>query len=150
MVNSITQVLSPQFSKIETKKEIVSLLKKGLLYMGIPTAVFIAAILTPTNIYTLVFTSKFVKSASITRMLSGAFLLYAVTAVPALFFLYTIKKPLHLLWMNTIFLITVAIGCFLFIQKYGVFGPPLAFIIAFAMVFLYILIFFPMEFRKLK
>lgn len=117
--------------------------------MIIPTAVFIAAIATPTNIYTLIFTAKFTKSALITKMLSGSFILYSLTALPSLFFLYTIKKPTHLLVMNAIFLIIVASGCFILIQKYGVFGPPFAFITAFLIVALYIVLVFPKEFKKL-
>lgn len=150
MINSITQVLSPQFAKIEKKSEVISLIKKGLIYMMIPTAVFITCILLPTWVYTFVFTEKYVKTALITRMLSASFILYGLTAVPTLFFLYTIKKPRHLLLMNLIFLIVVATGCYVLIPKKGVYGPPIAFIIAFTIVSVYITTAFVHEFRQMK
>lgn len=150
MINAITQVLSPNFAKIDKKSEAVSLLKKGFIYMIIPIAVFIFAIMIPTQIYTLVFTNQFEKSAAITRLLSASFILYGINAIPALFFLYTVKKPIHLLLMNVLFLFLVFVGCFIFIQKWGVFGPPLAFIAAFFAVALYSLLAFKKEFARLK
>lgn len=150
MINAITQVLSPLFAKAETRSETISLLKKGFLYMLIPSAVFLAAILAPTNVYTLFFTDKFAKTATITRMLSAAFILYAFAAVPTLFFLYTVKKPIHLLYMNLLFLVVVAVGCFILIQEYGVFGPPATFVAAFLLVGLYITIALKKEIRTLR
>lgn len=150
MASSITQVLSPQFAKIKTKREVISIIKKGLVYMMIPTAVFLVIIFLPTSVYTLFFTEKFVKTATISRWLSVPFMLYGITAVPTLFFLYTIKKPTHLLVMNFIFLLIVSLGCFLFIPKLGVFAPPLVFAVAFIVVTFYITTAFVYEFRRMK
>lgn len=150
MVNSITQVISPQFSNIKTQHEVKSLIKKGLIYMLIPTGIFVAIIILPTWVYTFIFTDKFVKTAAITRVLSGSFILYGLTAVPTLFFLYTIKKPRHLLVMNFIFLIIVAVGCLIMIPIKGVFGPPIAFVTAFIIVTFYIVGAFAYEYRQLK
>lgn len=149
-VNSITQVLSPQFSKISKKSEVLSLLKKGLFYMMIPTSIFLLAAITPKFIYTFFFTSKFIKTDEITRLLSISYILFGLTAIPVLFFLYTIRKPIHLLWINIIFFVVVLLGNFYVIPKFGVFGPPMAYLAGFLAATIYIIIFFIREYRKLK
>lgn len=149
MVNSITQVLSPQFANAEGRAAVKSLVKKGFVYMLIPTAMFLGAIILPTQIYTLIFTSKFEKTAAITRSLSIPYIFYSIIAIPTLFFLYTIKKPMHLLYINLLFLVIVSVGCFILIPKLGVFGPPWAFVVAFVVITAYIAIFFAHEYKKL-
>lgn len=149
LTNSITQVLSPQFSSSKTRSETANLLKKSFIYMLVPIGVFATTILLPTQIYTLLLTDKFVRTASITRLLSFAYILYAITAVPMLFFLYTIRRPIHLFFINLTFLVITTIGCFVFIPRFGVFGPPFVYIGAFVFVAVYSLIFFGIEFKKM-
>lgn len=150
MVNSITQVLSPQFAKAETRHEVLSLLKKGFVYMMLPTVMFIALIIVPQNVFVFAFKEKVTRAVLITRMLSVPFILYGLTAIPVLFFLYTIKKPAHLLYINGLFLAIVSVGCFVFIPQFGVYAPPYVFIAAFIAVTIYITVFFVRELRSLK
>lgn len=149
-VNSITQVFSAQFSSATRKSEVVSLMKRGLFFMMIPTFIFLLAVVTPKSVYTFFFTAKFVKTDNITRLLSISYIFFGLTAIPSLFFLYTIRKPMHLLWINIIFFIVVLFGNFIAIQKFGVFGPPLVYLVAFLAASVYIIIFFFREFKKLK
>lgn len=148
-VSSITQVLSPQFSNIHDKTELLRLLKKSFVYMIIPISLFCIAIIAPNWIYLLFLPEKWTQAIAITRTLSIPYIIYSLTAIPTLFFLYTIKKPLHLLIMNGIFLVIITIGCYLTIPQRGVFGPPPVLMIGFVVVLFYILFAFVLEFRKL-
>lgn len=146
---SITQVLSPRFSSVKYRHEIGRLLKIASAYMLLPTALFILLYFTPLQVFRLFFTSKFVKTASITRTLSLPFILYAVSIVPSLFLLYTVRKPIYILISNIVFFAVISIGSYLLIPIKGVYGPPVAITIAFLLtVSLQILAVFK-EFRKL-
>lgn len=123
---SITQVLSPGFSKIKTKKEVKHQLKTGLLYMMLPTGLFLLLFLTPNWIFVLIFTDKFAQTAIITKSLSLPFMIYALSSIPQLFVLYTIKKPKYILFANLIFFFILTVGCYYLIPIMGVFGPPYA------------------------
>ena len=149
-VNSITQVLSPQFAKAVTKKEVISHMKKALLYMSIPTALFFIAAILPTWIYTLVFTSNYQKTAMITRILSSSYILYGISAIPSLFFLYTVRKPIYLCINNLVFLIIIAFGSYWLIPHFGVFGPTIAFFGCFIWSTLYLYLYYFLEIKKMK
>ncbi|MDO8609379.1 MAG: oligosaccharide flippase family protein [bacterium] len=129
-VVSITQVLSPGFAKITTKKETRQQLKVGLMYMLLPCVLFILLMLIPIQIFQLFFTNKFVLTAPITKSLSLPFIIYALGSIPQLFILYTIKKPKYILYANIIFFIILTGGCYVLIPKIGVHGPPYAIAIA--------------------
>lgn len=148
-VNSVAQVLSPQFASVKSKGQVLSLVKKGLFYMGLPVGIFILAAVTPKSVYSLFFTDLYVKTDTITRALSLSYIFFALTLVPILFFLYTIKKPIHLLYINLIFFIIVILGCYLLIPIYGVFAPPAVFMIAFLAITAYTAFFFWREYEKL-
>ncbi len=123
---SITQVLSPGFSKIKTKKDVKQQIQHGLLYMLIPCALFIFLILTPNFVFALFFTDKFIKAAAIAKSLSLPFIIYALGSIPQLFILYTVKKPKYILLSNLIFFIIIFLGCYILIPKMGVHAPPYA------------------------
>jgi len=150
MINSITQVLSPQFAAAKTKQEVISLLKKGMFYMMLPTSMFLLLIVLPQELFVLAFKEKVTRAVAITRLLAAPYTMYGLTAIPVLFFLYTIKKPVHLLIINFIFLVVVSIGCFIFIPIYGVNAPPMVFAAAFIIAALYIVVFFIKELRMMK
>jgi O-antigen/teichoic acid export membrane protein len=148
-VVSITQVLSPGFSKIKTKRESRHQIKIGVLYMLLPSVIFFLLILTPNFVFDLFFTSSFNQTAIITKTLSLPFILYALGSIPQLFILYTIKKPKYILYSNVIFFIVLTGGSYLLIPKLGVFGPPYA-IIAALIVAIVILIYASVkEYKKL-
>lgn len=128
---SVTQVLSPIFSKIQNKQEAKAKFKTGFLYLLIPAGLFLALFLTPNLVFYLVFTNKFAKTAMLTKMLSLPFIIMSLASLPALFILYTIKKPVYILISYiTIFLIITA-GCYFFIPLYGVLAPPFVIAAAF-------------------
>ncbi len=128
---SITQVLSPRFSGIKYKHEIMRLFKIAGTYMLLPVGLFIALYLTPFKLFDLFFTERFIKTAAITKALSLPFIFYALGSIPSLFLLYTIKKPVYILVSNIIFFVVLSVGCYYLIPIKGVFGPPIAILAAF-------------------
>ncbi len=146
---SITQVLSPRFSEIKHRPEILRLFKTAATYMLFPTGLFIALFLTPSKVFDLFFTDKFVKTANITRSLSLPFIFYAVSSLPSLFLLYTVKKPLYILISNLIFFVVLSVGCYILIPTKGVFGPPIVIFVAFFFTTLLQSIAVIKEYRKL-
>ncbi len=129
-VVSITQVLSPGFSKIKTKKDSKHQLKIGFFYMLLPVTLFAMLTIMPNFVFDILFTHKFNATAQITRVLSIPFVVYALGSVPMLFVLYTIKKPKFILVANILFFVTITLGSYLLIPNYGVFGPPVAIFVA--------------------
>ncbi len=125
-VVSITQVLSPSFSKVTNKKEMISHLKTGFTYLLLPAGLFFLLFLMPEQVFNIFFTDKFAETAPITKSLSLPFILYALGSLPMLFLLYTVKKPAYILISNIAFFVILTIGCYILIPKYGVLGPPWA------------------------
>lgn len=119
-VISITQVISPAFSKIQFKKDFFVHVKSAAFYMLLPTVLFLVLAVTPNWIFFLVFTEKFVKTADITRALAIPFILYPLMSLGHLFLLYTVKKPSHILVTNVVLFLTISLGCYFFIPRYGV------------------------------
>lgn len=128
---SITQVLSPNFSKIKKKGEVGHQFKTGFLYLLFPSALFLILVFLPDFIFQIFFTDKFIQTAAITRALAPAFILYSLGTLPMLFLLYTIKKPVYILFSNIIFFVVVTAGSYYLIPLLGVFGPPIALFLAF-------------------
>jgi PST family polysaccharide transporter len=123
---SITQVLSPGFSKIHDINEVKSHFKTGLVYLLLPCGLFLVLFILPDQVFYLFFTEKFAQTASITKALSLPFIIYTLGNLPQLFILYTLKKPLPILVSNIVFFLTVTLGCYFLIPRLGVFGPPYA------------------------
>lgn len=128
---SITQVLSPAFSKVKTKVEIITQLKKAVMYLLLPSALFVILFITPNQIFYLFFTTKFAKTAAIAKALSLPFIIYTLINLPTLFLLYTVRKPGYILVSNVAFFLIFTFGCLYLIPKIGVFGPPYAAFAAF-------------------
>ena len=149
-VASITQVLSPNFSKIKTRKEIVRELKHGLLYLLIPAFMFVALYFTPNWVFYLFFTEKFAQTADITKALSLSFIVYVFLNLPFLFLLYTVRKPGVILFGNLVFFLIVTLGSYYTIPTLGVFGPPYAIAAGFVATLIIGLIFSVKEYRKIS
>lgn len=149
-IASITQVLSPNFSKVKTRAEIIREFKHGLLYLLLPAVLFLVLYFMPNEIFYLFFTKKFAETATITKSLSLPFIIYVFLNLPFLFLLYTVKKTGIVLFGNITFFLTVTIGCYFLIPKYGVTGPPVAIAIGFALTMLIGLFYSVKEFRKIK
>ena len=122
-VISITQVLSPNFSRTKNKAETKSNLRTGLIYLSLPFALFILLLLTPDIVYELFFTDKFSQTAAITRSLVAPFILFTIGNLPQIFILYTAKRPEYILYSNIIFFTLMTVGNLLLIPKFGVFAP---------------------------
>lgn len=148
-VNSITQVLSPQFAKVTKRADITRLLKHSLGYIMIPAGIFALAAVTPDFLYTAVLSNKWINSIPITRILSVVYIFYTLLSIPLLFFLYTIRKPIYILVINLIFLSIMGIGNYVLIPQYGVFGPAIAMGIAMIVVTLFTLVALKKEIGKL-
>ncbi|MFN4212913.1 MAG: lipopolysaccharide biosynthesis protein, partial [Microgenomates group bacterium] len=129
-VSSVTQVLSPDFSKIKKYSDLKTLFKKSLLFLSIPTLLFFLLFLTPKEIFQIAFTEKFTKTVQITHLLSLAYLIYPILNIPLLFFLYTEKKPKFILIANTVFFITISLSCFYLIPKLNFYAGPLSVFLA--------------------
>lgn len=130
-VISITQVLSPGFSRIQTREEARRQLRHGLVYMIIPVCLFLGVTVTPDLIYEWFFTTEFRRSADIARVLSLPFILYALGSIPILFLLYTVKKPSIILIANALFFAVVTIGCFALTPSLRLMAPALVFAVGF-------------------
>lgn len=149
-VASITQVLSPNFANIKTREEVKHQFKIGFYYLLIPTGLFFLLFLTPNWVFYLFFTEKFAPTAAITKALSLAFLIYPVLNLPALYILYTVKKPIHILTSNLITFFVVVIGCYFLIPKMGVFGPPYVLALSFVLGGIVLLVATILEYKKIK
>ncbi|NTU46230.1 oligosaccharide flippase family protein [Candidatus Roizmanbacteria bacterium] len=125
-VISITQVLSPSFSRVSTKEDILHKLKTGVLYLLGPTALFIILAFVPEFIFTAFFTQKFSHTTGITHALAIPFIIYSISNLPLLFLLYTVKKPRYILYANIVFFIILTAGCYILIPSLGMYGPPYA------------------------
>ena len=100
--------------------------------MLIPIGIFIALLLTPGFVFNIVFTNTFNQAIGITKLLSIPFILNPLGTIITLFLLYTVKKPIYILLCNISFFLIVSIGSYLLIPQYGMFGPPYAVFLAFA------------------
>jgi len=149
-IASITQVLSPNFSKIKTKEEVIKEFKHGAFYLLLPTVMFIILFFTPDWIFYLFFTTKFAQTATITKSLSLPFIIYNYLNLPFLFLLYTAKKPMVILFGNLVYFIIITLGCFYAIPRFGVFGPPYVIATAFTVTFLIAVFFTIKEYRKIR
>lgn len=123
---SITQVLSPGFSKVHDKKEAKHQLFTGFLYLLVPGFLFLILFFIPQKVYDIFFTENFSQTAPITKALSLPFILYTLGNLPLLFLLYTIRKPVYILVANVFFFVILTAGCYILIPKMGVYGPPYA------------------------
>lgn len=130
-IASITQVLSPKFSKITTKEEVRREFRTGIVYLLIPTAFFIALFFTPNVVFYIFFTEKFAQTAIITKTLTWPYIIYTFLNLPFLFLLYTVKKPTYILISNLVIFIIITVGCYYLIPTLRAVGPPYALSLAF-------------------
>lgn len=148
-VNSINQVISPDFSSILSRSKLIVVLKYALTYLSLPTFSFLALHFVPDFIF-LIFTREFVESAPIARSLALPYILYPISTVPLLFLLYTVKKPYIILFANLIFLLLVSAGSYFLIPMYGVFGPIFSLGAGFLVLIVLLGGFSILEYRRLK
>lgn len=146
---SITQVISPAYAKIKSKKDLLINIKPAVLYMLIPTAIFFALFLTPDWIFELFFTNKFYHTPAIARQLAIVYLPYSFISLFHLFLLYSVKRPGDILIGNIAIFLIVSIGCYLFIPVYGVTAAVGSVGAAFAVASIILIGFSYREYKKL-
>lgn len=122
-VISITQVIAPGFSRIKTVRDARRELLHGFYYLLIPLGLFVLLAATPQFIFSLAFTEKFITTTALTKGLVPAYIVFTLAVLPLQFVLYTIKKPVYVLWGNILFFAVMAVGCLLLIPKIGVQAP---------------------------
>lgn len=149
-VDSITQVLSPQFSQAKSQNDVYKLLKHSFVFMLLPAIIFLGVILTPSQIYSFVFTHSYDPAILATRALSFAYILYPFLAASVLFFLYTVKKPHHVLIVNLILFGSILFSGSTIVPKIGLYGPAVAYMIGFLLISVYIFTQFKKEMTLLK
>lgn len=133
-VVSVTQVLSPAFARIKTQTEARSEFKHALLYLLIPSAIFVLLAITPNIVFELVFTQKFTETAGLTRLMGLTFVLFALIQAPLLFLLYTSKTPRYVLISHAIFFVIMTAGCFLLTPVLITLAGPLCLALGFLVI----------------
>lgn len=128
-VISVTQVLSPSYSKLTTQKDVKIEVKHSLLYLLIPIALFLAIDITPSIVFS-IFKNISPQTILITKLLTIPTIIFTIMNIPYLYTLYTAKNPKIILLSNIMFFTIIAVGCYVFIPRYGIYIPP--FIIALA------------------
>ena len=124
-VVSITQVLSPNFSRINNRREAFQELKHAALYLLLPSGLFVLLFFTPKELFYILFTEKKVGPViPITRSLIPAYIIFTLGNIPLQFILYSVKKPIYVLYGNIVFFFAMIIGCYTLIPRYGVLAPP--------------------------
>lgn len=146
---SITQVLSPAFSKIKTRSDLHHQIKTGFFYLLLPSGLFVVLFLMPDAVYRVFFTEKFVATAPITKSLALPFIIYTLANIPILFILYTVRKPIYFLISNIVFFIIFTLGCIWLIPQKGVYGPPIAIFVALSVTTLIQIVGSLMEYKKI-
>lgn len=148
-VNSITQVLSPQFSVARTRTQVMSLMKRFAYYCIIPVLLLVGAVLTPSIIYQTVFGVNYASMIDLVRILGVVNIFFIVMQIPMLFFLYTINKPRYVLICNLILLVVIGLGSYYLIIQIGLFGPPIAILASYLLVTIFGYNYFRREYNKL-
>ncbi len=124
-VISITQVLSPKYALVTTRRQVMRMMKQSFLYLMIPTVCFALLLVIPDVVFDIVFTSKFVETAVLTRLLGLTYTIFSLGQIFALFYLYTFKKPHMLLYTNVMFFMIITVGCFTLVPYMQAFAGPL-------------------------
>ncbi len=134
IVVSITQVLSPEFTLIKTKGQFIRLVRKSAWYLMIPTTLFLALTITPTAIFKLVFTHKFVDTPALTHSLGWVYSIFGLGQILWLSLLYTFKQATYLLYTNILFFVVVGTCNLILVPTHGAYGAPAALCIAFVVM----------------
>lgn len=130
-ITSITQVLSPSMARVNKKKEAKKQLINGFVYLLIPSFLYLLLALTPSFIFEIVFTKKYLPTAAITNILGLSYAFLPIINLFQIFLLYARKKPVYILRANFIFFLIALIGNWFLIPKFNVFAPAIVYGIGF-------------------
>jgi O-antigen/teichoic acid export membrane protein len=146
---SVTQVLSPFYSKLKTKKDIVGELKHSFTFLLIPVALFGAIIITPDIVFG-VFKQISPQTIFLIKLLCVPLMVAALGNIPYLFTLYTVKRPDIVLYSNILFIIAVSSICYFGLPKYGLVAAPVSILAAYACNVTFLYIFMQSYIKNLK
>ncbi len=149
-IDSITQVLSAEFSKVSTRTQILQLIKKACYYMAIPSVILLALAFSPAFLYRLFIPESYEPSIPLIKLMSLTYIPFSFDAALLLFFLYTRKKPMFVLYTNIIMLALVTAFHLLFIPRFGITGPVVSFGLTYVCITMFIVMGVIREFRLLK
>jgi len=149
-IDSITQVLSAEFSKVSKKKEVFQLIKRAFYYMAIPSLILLLLACAPEFLYRLVIPASYNPSIPLIRALSLTYIPFSFDAILLLFFLYTLKKPEFILFVNILMLVMEHTLHVLLIPRIGIMGPTISFGITYVCITFVIGIGLIRELRLLK
>lgn len=149
-ITSITQVLSPSMAKVHQKKEAKKQLINGFLYLLVPTFLYLLLALTPSFIFEIVFTKKYLPTATITHFLALTYAFLPLINLFHIFLLYARKKPVYILKANFIFFLIALGGNWFLIPQFSVFAPSIVYGIGFLISALYLLTATIKEYRQIK
>lgn len=146
---SVTQVLSPQFAHIKTRKEFRNIARQSILYLSVPAFIFALLIITPQSIFDS-YLEKFARASTLARQLAPAFIIYAFANFPLLFLLYTVKKPTAILIANITFFATMSLGSFFLIPTYHLSAIPFVVTGSITLATMILCIYSVYEYRSIK
>lgn len=149
-IDSITQVLSAEFSKVSTRTKALQLIKKACYYMAIPSAILLILAFSPAFLYRLFIPQAYEPSIPLIKLLSLTYIPFSFDAALLLFFLYTRKKPMFILYANIIMLVLVTLLHLYFIPRLGITGPVVSFGVTYVCITVFIVAGVIREFRLLK
>lgn len=149
-IDSITQVLSAEFSKVSLRKDVIKLTRRAFYYMAIPSTILLVLAGLPSFIYELLIPPAYSPSIPLVRSLSLTYIPFAFDAALLLFFLYTLRKPEFVLFVNILMLLLVTIFHILLIPRMGINGPAISFGITYVVITFVIGAGLLREFRLLK
>jgi len=66
----------------------------------------------------------------ITKSLVPAYIIFTLGSLPLQFVLYTIRKPIYVLYGNILYFLIMTVGCYILIPQMGVKAPPLVNLLA--------------------
>ncbi len=135
-ITAITQVLSPNYSKVKTKNDLKKLIKQSFVYLSLPAFLFLILSILPSWIFDIFFTKKYSLTINITRLMALSYITYTYLHIPFLFLLYTVKKPKKILLNNIIYFLLMTIGCYLTIPKFNIYGPLITVFFSFLIIFI--------------
>ncbi len=135
-ITAITQVLTPNFSKVKTKNEIKKLIKQSFLYLSLPVFLFLILTILPKWLFNLFFTKKYFLTVDVIHLMALSYIIYPYLHIPFLFLLYTVKKPKKILLNNIIYFLLMTIGCYLTIPKFNIYGPLITIFFSFSIIFI--------------
>jgi O-antigen/teichoic acid export membrane protein len=132
-ITSITQVVSPNFTGIKTRKQTRLVIKSALAYLSIPVVLYLMLLILPDQLFHFIFTKEYAQSLGITKSLVFPYILFILGQIPFLYILYVARKTSYILYSNIIFFLGMTFGSYFLIPILGVFAP--AYIISFSIFF---------------